>query len=135
MQSFDEVMMQRALELAARGLYTTHPNPRVGCVITNGDRVVGEGWHVRAGERHAEVHALQQAGERARGGTAYVTLEPCSHHGRTPPCTDALIDAGVKRVVYAMQDANPLVNGSGLNKLRDAGVVIDGPVVNNRLES
>jgi len=121
-------MMHRALELAARGLYTTHPNPRVGCVIVNGDRIVGEGWHVKAGDAHAEVNALKQAGDHARGATVYVTLEPCSHLGRTPPCVDALIAAGIRRVVYATQDPNPLVNGGGLNKLREAGIVVDGPV-------
>lgn len=114
--------MARALELAARGLFTTTPNPRVGCVIARDDHVVGEGWHVRAGEPHAEVHALAMAGEAARGATAYVTLEPCSHHGRTPPCADALVKAGVKRVVAAMSDPNPLVAGRGLQRLRDAGI-------------
>ncbi|MBN9697050.1 MAG: bifunctional diaminohydroxyphosphoribosylaminopyrimidine deaminase/5-amino-6-(5-phosphoribosylamino)uracil reductase RibD [Zoogloea sp.] len=114
--------MARALELAARGLFTTTPNPRVGCVIVRDDQVVGEGWHVRAGEPHAEVHALAMAGEAARGATAYVTLEPCSHHGRTPPCADALVKAGVKRVVAAMSDPNPLVAGRGLQRLRDAGI-------------
>ncbi|MES1196895.1 MAG: bifunctional diaminohydroxyphosphoribosylaminopyrimidine deaminase/5-amino-6-(5-phosphoribosylamino)uracil reductase RibD, partial [Steroidobacter sp.] len=105
----DETMMQHALELAARGLYTTDPNPRVGCVIAQGEKITGEGWHVKAGEAHAEVNALRQAGEQARDATAYVTLEPCSHLGRTPPCVDALINAGIKRVVYAMRDPNPLV--------------------------
>lgn len=114
--------MARALELAARGLFTTTPNPRVGCVIVRDDQVVGEGWHVRAGEPHAEVHALAMAGEAARGATAYVTLEPCSHHGRTPPCADALVKAGVKRVVAALSDPNPLVAGRGLQRLRDAGI-------------
>lgn len=114
--------MARALELAARGLFTTTPNPRVGCVIVRDDQVVGEGWHIRAGEPHAEVHALAMAGEAARGATAYVTLEPCSHHGRTPPCADALVKAGVKRVVAAMSDPNPLVAGRGLQRLRDAGI-------------
>lgn len=114
--------MARALELAARGLFTTTPNPRVGCVIVRDDQVVGEGWHVRAGEPHAEAHALAMAGEAARGATAYVTLEPCSHHGRTPPCADALVKAGVKRVVAALSDPNPLVAGRGLQRLRDAGI-------------
>src|SRR5690242_11869887 len=102
----DQALMLRALKLAQRGLYTTDPNPRVGCVIAHGDHVVGEGWHRKAGEPHAEVHALMQAGERARGATAYVTLEPCSHFGRTPPCTDTLIAAGIKRVIAAMTDPN-----------------------------
>lgn len=114
--------MARALELAARGLFTTTPNPRVGCVIVRDGQVVGEGWHIRAGGPHAEVHALAMAGEAARGATAYVTLEPCSHHGRTPPCADALVKAGVKRVVVAMSDPNPLVAGRGLQRLRDAGI-------------
>ncbi|OHC13182.1 MAG: riboflavin biosynthesis protein RibD, partial [Pseudomonadales bacterium GWC1_66_9] len=117
--------MARGLELARRGLYSTHPNPRVGCVIVAGGAVVGEGWHVRAGEPHAEVHALRQAGERARGATAYVTLEPCSHHGRTPPCAEALVAAGVGRVVAAMQDPNPQVSGRGLERLRQAGIEVE----------
>ncbi|MFH1815313.1 MAG: bifunctional diaminohydroxyphosphoribosylaminopyrimidine deaminase/5-amino-6-(5-phosphoribosylamino)uracil reductase RibD [Pseudomonadota bacterium] len=114
--------MARALRLAARGLNTTTPNPRVGCVVVRDGQVVGEGWHVRAGEAHAEVHALQSAGDAARGATAYVTLEPCSHHGRTPPCADALIRAGVVRVVAAMPDPNPLVAGQGLARLAAAGI-------------
>jgi len=114
--------MSRALQLARQGLYSTHPNPRVGCVLVRDGEVVGEGWHQRAGEPHAEVHALRQAGERARGATAYVTLEPCSHHGRTPPCADALLAAGVSRLVCAMQDPNPLVAGRGLARLAAAGV-------------
>lgn len=120
----DRELMSRALELAARGLYTTEPNPRVGCVLVRGEQVVGEGWHVQAGEGHAEVNALAQAGERARGATAYVTLEPCSHFGKTPPCADALIKAGVSRVVAAMQDPNPRVAGKGLQRLRDAGIEV-----------
>ena len=114
--------MTRALRLTQRGLYTATPNPRVGCVIVRGGKVIGEGWHERAGEPHAEVHALRQAGAQARGATVYVTLEPCSHFGRTPPCADALIDAGVSRVVAAMQDPNPLVAGQGIRKLREAGI-------------
>lgn len=114
--------MARALELAERGLFTTTPNPRVGCVIVRDGAIVGEGWHLRAGEPHAEVHALAMAGEKARGATAYVTLEPCSHHGRTPPCADALVKAGVARVVAAMEDPNPLVAGRGLARLSDAGI-------------
>lgn len=120
----DREWMSRALTLATRGLYTTEPNPRVGCVLVKGEQVVGEGWHVQAGEGHAEVNALAQAGEQARGATAYVTLEPCSHVGKTPPCADALIAAGVSRVVAAMQDPNPLVAGNGLQRLRDAGIEV-----------
>lgn len=126
--SLDCTLMQRALDLAMRGLYTTHPNPRVGCVIAQDEAVVGEGWHVKAGQAHAEVHAIHQAGERSHGATAYVTLEPCSHIGQTPPCVDALIKAGIKRVVYAMTDPNPLVNGNGIAKLKAAGITVDGPV-------
>jgi diaminohydroxyphosphoribosylaminopyrimidine deaminase/5-amino-6-(5-phosphoribosylamino)uracil reductase len=118
----DAGYMAQALNLARKGLYSTHPNPCVGCVIVRDGQVVGEGWHVRAGEGHAEVHALAQAGERARGATAYVTLEPCSHHGRTPPCADALVRAGVARVVAAMRDPNPQVAGRGLASLAAAGI-------------
>ncbi|KRW57844.1 bifunctional diaminohydroxyphosphoribosylaminopyrimidine deaminase/5-amino-6-(5-phosphoribosylamino)uracil reductase RibD [Pseudomonas sp. TTU2014-080ASC] len=120
----DHAFMARALELARKGLYSTHPNPRVGCIIVKDGRIIGEGWHAKAGEPHAEVHALRQAGERARGATAYVTLEPCSHHGRTPPCADALVTAGVARVVAAMQDPNPQVAGSGLRRLAEAGIEV-----------
>ena len=116
--------MARALRLAELGLHTTTPNPRVGCVIVKDGHSVGEGWHRRAGEPHAEVLALRQAGEAARGATAYVTLEPCSHHGRTPPCANALVDAGVTRVVAAMRDPNPQVSGRGLDLLTLAGVEV-----------
>ena len=125
----DHLYMAQALRLAERGLYTTMPNPRVGCVLVKGDQVIAEGWHYRAGEAHAEVHALQQAGEQARGATAYVTLEPCNHSGRTGPCSEALVAAGVARVVFAMEDPNPQVAGSGLERLRAAGVEIDGPLL------
>ena len=118
----DRAHMGRALALARHGLYTTTPNPRVGCVIVREGRVVGEGWHRQTGEPHAEILALAQAGGRARGATVYVTLEPCSHQGRTPPCTDMLVEAGVARVITAMEDPNPLVNGQGLERLRAAGV-------------
>lgn len=125
----DAHYMARALELARRGHYTTHPNPRVGCVIVRDGQIVGEGWHIRAGEPHAEVHALRAAGENARGATAYVTLEPCSHHGRTPPCADALVNAGVARVVAAMRDPNPEVAGRGLQRLTQAGIVTESGVL------
>jgi diaminohydroxyphosphoribosylaminopyrimidine deaminase/5-amino-6-(5-phosphoribosylamino)uracil reductase len=123
--SFDEACMRRALELAERGLFTTHPNPRVGAVLARDQEIVGEGWHQRAGEAHAEPLAIRAAGERARGATAYVTLEPCCHHGRTPPCVDALLAAGVRRVVFAVGDPNPRVNGGGAKLLRGAGVVVE----------
>ncbi|WP_122584936.1 bifunctional diaminohydroxyphosphoribosylaminopyrimidine deaminase/5-amino-6-(5-phosphoribosylamino)uracil reductase RibD [Pseudomonas viridiflava] len=122
--ALDVHYMARALELARKGLYSTHPNPRVGCVIVREGQIVGEGWHALAGEPHAEVHALRQAGEQPRGATAYVTLEPCSHHGRTPPCADALVNAGVTRVVASMQDPNPEVAGRGLLRLMTAGIAV-----------
>jgi len=121
----DHAHMARALQLAERGAFTTKPNPMVGCVIADGGRVLGEGWHERAGEPHAEVHALRAAGERARGATAYVTLEPCAHHGRTPPCADALVAAGVTRVVAACRDPFYQVAGQGFAKLAAAGVAVD----------
>jgi diaminohydroxyphosphoribosylaminopyrimidine deaminase/5-amino-6-(5-phosphoribosylamino)uracil reductase len=121
----DREIMSRALALATRGLYTTTPNPRVGCVIVRDGEVVGEGFHSRAGEPHAEVLALRAAGERARGATLYVTLEPCNHYGRTPPCTDAVIASGVRRVIAAMQDPNPKVAGEGFAKLRAAGIGVE----------
>ncbi len=125
----DAFYMARALELARKGVYSTHPNPRVGCVIVRDGEVVGEGWHARAGEPHAEVHALRQAGDKAKGATVYVTLEPCSHHGRTPPCADALVNAGVGRVVAAMQDPNPDVAGRGLLHLMSAGIAVQSGVL------
>jgi len=130
----DHEFMARALRLAELGLYSSTPNPRVGCVIVKDGVVVGEGWHRRAGEAHAEIHALQAAGDQARGATAYVTLEPCSHHGRTPPCADALIAAGVSRVVAAMQDPNPQVSGRGLALLRNAGIVTDCGVLGSEAQ-
>lgn len=116
--------MASALALAERGLYTTTPNPRVGCVIVKGGVVVGSGWHEAAGQPHAEVNALREAGKKARGATLYVTLEPCSHQGRTPPCADAVIEAGIARVVAAMQDPNPSVAGAGYARLRDKGIEV-----------
>jgi diaminohydroxyphosphoribosylaminopyrimidine deaminase/5-amino-6-(5-phosphoribosylamino)uracil reductase len=120
--STDREHMSRALALAGRGMYTTTPNPRVGCVLARDGVVVGEGWHEAAGLPHAEANALAMAGEAARGATAYVTLKPCSHFGRTPPCAGALIGAGVARVVAAMQDPNPAVSGAGFRRLEAAGV-------------
>lgn len=131
----DEIYMARALELARRGLLTTTPNPNVGCVIVRDGEVVGEGWHQRAGEPHAEIHALRMAGDRARGATAYVTLEPCSHFGRTPPCCDALITAGVSRVVAAMQDPNPEVAGRGLHRLQQKGINVSHGLMNAEAEA
>lgn len=129
MSAADHAWMAHALRLARQGLYSTHPNPRVGCVIVRDGQLLGEGWHQRAGEPHAEVHALRQAGERARGATAYVTLEPCSHYGRTPPCAEALVTAGVARVVAAMRDPNPLVAGRGLERLRSVGIEVASGVL------
>lgn len=122
--ALDRQCMAAALQLARKGLNTTHPNPRVGCVISQGGQVVGQGWHARAGGPHAEIHALEEAGGKAAGSTTYVTLEPCSYHGRTPPCVDALIKAGITRVVCAMEDPNPRVSGSGLARLKAAGIQV-----------
>jgi len=121
----DREHMAEALRLAEKGLYTATPNPRVGCVIVRDAETVGAGWHEKAGEPHAEILALRAAGARARDATAYVSLEPCSHHGRTPPCVDALIAAGVARVVAAMQDPNPAVDGGGFTRLRAAGIQVE----------
>ncbi len=123
--SNDHAFMSRALQLAAQGLYTTDPNPRVGCVIVRDEKIIGEGFHARTGTPHAEVHALLVAGDRAVGSTIYVTLEPCSHQGRTPPCVDAVLAAKPARVVVAMQDPNPQVSGAGMAKLRAAGITVD----------
>jgi len=115
--------MAKAIRLATQGQFTTSPNPRVGCIILDSNgALAGQGYHIQAGTPHAEVHALREAGDKARGGTAYVTLEPCSHYGRTPPCADALVEAGVSRVVIAMTDPNPQVSGRGIKKLQDAGI-------------
>ncbi|MBS4097332.1 MAG: bifunctional diaminohydroxyphosphoribosylaminopyrimidine deaminase/5-amino-6-(5-phosphoribosylamino)uracil reductase RibD [Sulfuricella sp.] len=127
----DHEFMAHALRLAERGLCTTSPNPRVGCVIVKDGVVVGEGWHERAGEAHAEINALRMAGEAARGAAVYVTLEPCSHYGRTPPCAKALIDAQVDRVVVAMRDPNPLVAGEGMGMLQMAGIRVEQGLLEN----
>ncbi|HEY5291814.1 MAG TPA: bifunctional diaminohydroxyphosphoribosylaminopyrimidine deaminase/5-amino-6-(5-phosphoribosylamino)uracil reductase RibD, partial [Burkholderiales bacterium] len=121
----DQQHMAEALRLAEKGLFTATPNPRVGCVIVRDGQAVGAGWHEKTGGPHAEVLALRAAGARARGATAYVSLEPCSHHGRTPPCVDALIEAGIARVVAAMQDPNSQVAGSGFARLRAAGIQVE----------
>ena len=133
--AFDEAAMRRALELAARGLYSTFPNPRVGAVLARDQQIVGEGWHERPGQAHAEPNAIRAAGERARGATAYVTLEPCSHHGRTPPCVDALLAAGVRRVVYAIDDPDPRVKGTGARKLREAGITVESGLLVREAEA
>ena len=121
----DSEYLERALELAEKGRGTTHPNPVVGAVVVAGGEIFGEGWHERGGEAHAEVNALADAGERSRGATMYVTLEPCAHQGATPPCADALIQAGVERVVVGQQDPNPDVEGRGLRRLRSAGIEVE----------
>lgn len=131
----DYRQMARALRLAERGRYTTHPNPRVGCVLVKEGRRVGEGYHRRAGEPHAERNALAMAGVAARGATAYVTLEPCCHQGRTPPCSDGLIEAGVSRVVVAMSDPNPLVAGQGIAQLRGAGIEVEEGLLREQAEA
>lgn len=130
----DHFFMSHALALARNGLYTTDPNPRIGCVIVKDGRVVGEGWHAEAGQPHAEVLALRNAGEAARGACVYVNLEPCCHQGRTPPCTGFLIDAGVKRVVAALEDPNPQVSGGGIQALRSAGIDVDVGVMQAEAE-
>ena len=135
LEPIDYKCMARALRIARRGLCTTHPNPRVGCVLVRNGNIVGEGYHARAGEAHAEVRALEAAGEAARGAVAYVTLEPCCHTGRTPPCTNALIQAGVSRVVAAMSDPNPRVAGNGFKALADAGVSVDSGILQVQAES
>ena len=129
MHSDDARFMSRALTLARRGLYSTDPNPRVGCVLVRGGEVVGEGWHARAGEAHAEVNAIRRAGESANGATAYVSLEPCCHHGRTGPCTEQLLAARVARVVVAMSDPDPRTAGGGLETLRKAGIEVTNGVL------
>lgn len=130
----DIAFMARALRLAERGLYTTDPNPRVGCVVVRDGAVIAEGWHCRAGDPHAEVYALRQAGDGAKGADVYVTLEPCCHHGRTPPCAEALIAAGVARVVVAMEDPNPRVAGEGLAQLTRSGIRVETGVLQDEAE-
>lgn len=136
MNAQDSQFMARALRLAERGNYTTSPNPRVGCVLVKGGepsaaaKIIAEAWHQKAGRGHAEILALDLAGEKAKGATCYVSLEPCNHTGRTGPCTEALIEAGVARVVYAMEDPNPQVGGAGVARLREAGIEVDGPLMN-----
>ncbi|MCF6257492.1 MAG: bifunctional diaminohydroxyphosphoribosylaminopyrimidine deaminase/5-amino-6-(5-phosphoribosylamino)uracil reductase RibD [Gammaproteobacteria bacterium] len=135
----DRRFMSRALQLAEHGLFTTDPNPRVGCVLVKNNNIVGEGWHQRAGKPHAEINALQAAGRLAKNGakgaTAYITLEPCCHHGRTPPCSDALVAAGISRVVVAMQDPNPQVAGQGLSQLQKAGIETHSGVLQTQAEA
>jgi len=132
---FDHECMATALRLARKGLFTVDPNPRVGCVIAGPNTVVGMGWHEKAGGPHAEVAALREAGSAAAGRTAYITLEPCNHHGRTPPCTEALLEAGIARVVIASQDPNPRVNGGGLQQLRAAGVHVETGLMSQEAEA
>jgi len=130
----DQYYMARALRLAERGLWSTEPNPRVGCVIVRDGEIVGEGWHQIAGEPHAEIHALSMAKEKAAGATCYVTLEPCCHYGRTPPCTNALIKAGITRIVVATTDPNPLVESKGIEQLSKAGITVDTGVLSFEAE-
>ncbi len=132
--SQDHLYMSRALQLAEQGLYTTQPNPRVGCVIVKDNQIIGEGAHLKAGEPHAEVFALQQAGNAAKGATAYVTLEPCNHTGRTPPCSHSLLKAGISKVIAAMQDPNPLVAGSGLAYLQAHGIDVASGLMQTQAE-
>lgn len=125
----DAQWMARAISLARLGLYTCRKNPRVGAVITKQQQIVGEGWHYNSGHPHAEIVALEQAGRHARGGTCYVSLEPCNYHGKTPPCSEALIAAGIERLVYGHEDPNPLVSGAGVSRLREGGIQVDGPLL------
>lgn len=130
----DQYYMAHALRLAERGLWSTDPNPRVGCVIVRDGEIVGEGWHQAAGEPHAEIHALQMAKDKAQGATCYVTLEPCCHQGSTPPCTDALIKSGITRIVVAMTDPNPLVSRQGLQALSKAGIMVNTGILSSEAE-
>lgn len=133
--SYDAVYLKRALQLAKKGRFTTMPNPNVGCVIVQNEQIVGEGYHIRAGEAHAEVRALRVAGNFSKGATAYITLEPCSHYGKTPPCTTALINAGIKRVVVAMLDPNPYVSGRGLHILKKSGIDVQHSIMLSEAEA
>jgi len=134
MQHKDAIYMARAIRLAEKGCYTTDPNPNVGCVLVKDDKVIAEDWHIKAGQGHAEVNALSQV-ENAKAATAYVTLEPCSHFGKTGPCCDALIAAGIQRVVVAMQDPNPLVAGQGIKRMREAGVQVECGILQQQAEA
>ncbi|URJ25301.1 bifunctional diaminohydroxyphosphoribosylaminopyrimidine deaminase/5-amino-6-(5-phosphoribosylamino)uracil reductase RibD [Candidatus Blochmannia ocreatus (nom. nud.)] len=131
----DKIYLTRAFQLAWKGRFTTTPNPNVGCVIVRNNKIVGEGYHIKAGEAHAEIHALRVAGNLSQGATAYVTLEPCSHYGRTPPCTTALINAGIKRVVIAMLDPNFCSKGRGLHLLQQAGIQVEHSLMLSEAES
>ena len=131
----DYTHMAHALRLAERGLYSTSPNPRVGCVLVHNNQIISSGWHEKAGCPHAEIIALRQAGQRARYATAYITLEPCSHHGRTPPCANALIEAGIARVVMAMQDPNPIVSGRGRAMLEQAGINVQADLLHDEAQA
>ena len=131
----DLYYMQQAIELAKLGRFTTTPNPNVGCVIVKNNQIIGKGYHQKAGQPHAEVYALRMAGDQAKGATAYVTLEPCSHFGRTPPCADALIQAGITRVIIAMQDPNPNVAGNGIKRLKEAGIEVQVGVLTEQAEA
>ena len=121
-EAIDRRFMRRAIELAQRGLFSTDPNPRVGCVLVKDNEIIAEGWHEKAGEKHAEIMALENSQSSVEGATCYVTLEPCSHHGRTSPCSDALMEAGISRIVVAMKDPNPLVSGDGFARLQKSGI-------------
>ncbi len=131
----DDYFMAKAVSLARKGWFTTHPNPRVGCVIVKHNKLIAEGWHQYAGQGHAEVNALRQAGSKAQGATVYVTLEPCCHFGKTPPCTQALIEAGVARVVVAMKDPNPLMAGKGLMRLQEQGIEVNSGILESAARS
>jgi len=134
MNALDKYFMKYALSLAKKGKFTTSPNPNVGCVIVHNNKIIGKGFHSKTGKSHAEIYALKMAGEKSKGATAYITLEPCNYYGKTPPCTDALINAGIQRVVVAMEDPNPKVSGSGLLKLKNAGIKITNNLLIDKAE-